>query len=110
MRMYPPARRAAAALPPSSSCTADRTESRKYVSSWRARKSFAPCVDWSIRLADTFETAVRPCPSCGTRLEWLEPGTVAGVEYDYYRWCEHGCGLYCYQRSAPAGRRWVKLV
>lgn len=62
------------------------------------------------RIAETIEATVRLCPICGMPLEWLERGTVAGVEYDYYRWCDNGCGLYCYQRSAPAGRRWVKLV
>ena len=62
------------------------------------------------RISEMIETTARPCPSCGTPLEWLERGAVAGVEYDYYRWCEKGCGLFCYQRSAPAGRRWVKLV
>jgi len=62
------------------------------------------------RISEMIETTARSCPSCGTPLEWLERGAVAGVEYDYYRWCEKGCGLFCYQRSAPAGRRWVKLV
>jgi DNA-binding response OmpR family regulator len=42
----------------------------------------------------------RNCPSCGGPLEWLERGTIGGVEYDYYRWCARACGLYCYDRTA----------
>ena len=38
----------------------------------------------------------RPCPSCGGALEWLETGQLNGFEYEYYRWCAAGCGLYCY--------------
>jgi DNA-binding NtrC family response regulator len=73
------------------------------------RKS-ADLMEHAGRIADTIDKAARTCPSCGKPLEWLERGTVAGVEYDYFRWCDNGCGLYCYQRSAPADRRWVKLV
>lgn len=49
----------------------------------------------------------RLCPQCGVPLRWLERGTISGVEYDYYRWCVNGCGLFCYDRTA---RDWVKLV
>jgi CheY-like chemotaxis protein len=49
----------------------------------------------------------RPCPNCASRLEWLERGTIGGVEYDYYHWCLNGCGLYCYDRRAAD---WVKLA
>jgi hypothetical protein len=42
----------------------------------------------------------RNCPQCGGPLEWLERGTIGGVEYDYYRWCARACGLYCYDRTA----------
>jgi DNA-binding response OmpR family regulator len=42
----------------------------------------------------------RNCPGCGGLLEWLERGTIGGVEYDYYRWCAKACGLYCYDRTA----------
>ena len=52
----------------------------------------------------------RPCPSCGAALEWLECAVLDGLEYDYYRWCRNGCGLYSYQRSAMPGRHWIKLV
>jgi DNA-binding response OmpR family regulator len=41
----------------------------------------------------------RDCPECGTPLEWLERGTIGGIEYDYYRWCVKRCGLYCYDRT-----------
>ena len=49
----------------------------------------------------------RACPTCGSDLEWLERGTIGGVEYDYYRWCLKGCGLYCYDRRAGG---WIKLA
>jgi CheY-like chemotaxis protein len=49
----------------------------------------------------------RRCPSCARALQWLETGRIDGVEYDYYHWCDRGCGLYCYDL---AGRRWVKLA
>jgi DNA-binding response OmpR family regulator len=51
--------------------------------------------------------AVRACPGCGESLEWVERGRLLGVEYDYYRWCVNGCGLYCYERRAE---RWIKLA
>jgi response regulator RpfG family c-di-GMP phosphodiesterase len=41
----------------------------------------------------------RDCPECGAPLEWLERGTIGGIEYDYYRWCLKACGLYCYDRT-----------
>ena len=49
----------------------------------------------------------RTCPGCATRLEWVEQASIAGVAYDYYRWCLKGCGLYCFDRSRAA---WVKLA
>jgi CheY-like chemotaxis protein len=49
----------------------------------------------------------RNCPDCGGPLEWLERGTIGGVEYDYYRWCAKGCGLHCYDRNAG---KFVKLA
>jgi response regulator RpfG family c-di-GMP phosphodiesterase len=49
----------------------------------------------------------RCCPGCGRRLEFIERTRIRGVEYDYYRWCGQGCGLYCFDRSAA---RWVKLA
>lgn len=51
--------------------------------------------------------ATRSCPKCGKRLEWIEHGRLNGVEYDYYRWCTTGCGLYCYERRAET---WIKLA
>jgi hypothetical protein len=51
--------------------------------------------------------ATRGCPACGGALSWIEKGRIGGVEYDYYRWCQHGCGLYCYD---CAGAKWVKLA
>ena len=49
----------------------------------------------------------RPCPKCGSMLFWIERGRLAGVEYDYFRWCRSGCGLYCFDRSENT---WVKLT
>jgi CheY-like chemotaxis protein len=49
----------------------------------------------------------RRCPQCAAPLEWIERGRLYGLEYDYYRWCQRGCGLYCYERQ---GRKWVKLA
>jgi CheY-like chemotaxis protein len=57
--------------------------------------------------ADVSDVKDRPCPSCGSPLEWLERGRIGGLEYDYYRWCRQGCGLQCYDLTAG---RWVKLV
>jgi Response regulator containing CheY-like receiver, AAA-type ATPase, and DNA-binding domains len=51
--------------------------------------------------------ATRSCPKCGKRLEWIEHGRLNGVDYDYYRWCTTGCGLYCYERRAET---WIKLA
>src|SRR3954469_8786656 len=53
------------------------------------------------------DNLVRQCPDCGNPLEWIERGRIGGAEYDYYRWCFKGCGLFCYDRDA---RKWVKLA
>ena len=47
----------------------------------------------------------RACPRCGVRLAWVETGRLGGIVYDYYRWCQSGCGLYCYNRSVGAFER-----
>ena len=52
-------------------------------------------------------SAIRACPGCGQSLEWIESGRLLGVEYDYYRWCVNGCGLYCYELRVDS---WVKLA
>lgn len=49
----------------------------------------------------------RRCPECRRTLDWIERGRLGGTEYDYYRWCRGGCGLYCFDRSAGA---WVRLA
>ena len=49
----------------------------------------------------------RTCPECGGGLEWLERGTIDGIEYDYYRRCAKACGLYCYDRT---GAEFQKLA
>ena len=53
------------------------------------------------------EAALRRCPNCAVALAWIERGRIGGVEYDYYRWCENGCGLFCYDREAT---KWVRLA
>jgi DNA-binding response OmpR family regulator len=53
------------------------------------------------------DTLGRQCPECSSPLEWIERGRIGGAEYDYYRWCLKGCGLFCYDRD---GRKWVKLA
>ncbi len=40
----------------------------------------------------------RRCPTCGSLLEWIESGTIEGVEYDYFHRCARGCGLFCFER------------
>ena len=49
----------------------------------------------------------RDCPRCGSSLDWLARVRIGDVEYDYYRWCRKGCGLYCYDRGA---RDWIKVA
>lgn len=49
----------------------------------------------------------RYCPHCGALLAWVESAELAGDTYDYYRWCENQCGLFCYARR---GRQWIKLI
>jgi CheY-like chemotaxis protein len=51
--------------------------------------------------------SARDCPQCGRPLEWIERGRIGGTEFDYYRWCGKGCGLFCYDGDA---RKWVKLA
>ena len=49
----------------------------------------------------------RVCPQCSTPLVWLERQRLEGIEYDYYRPCPTGCGLYCFDSAAA---RWVTLA
>jgi DNA-binding response OmpR family regulator len=58
-------------------------------------------------LAAAVESRRRLCPQCANALDWIERGRIGGSEYDYYRWCLKGCGLYCYDRHAS---KWVKLA
>jgi DNA-binding response OmpR family regulator len=57
--------------------------------------------------AERVDLQNRRCPGCGRKLEWIERGTIGGIEYDYFRWCTHGCGLYCFNRRNGA---WLKLA
>jgi len=58
-------------------------------------------------IATGLESGVRSCPKCSTSLDWAERGTIAGVTYDYFRWCPRGCGLFCYNRDS---NQWIKLA
>jgi CheY-like chemotaxis protein len=42
------------------------------------------------------ELQSRFCPTCNHPLEWSERRTLNGVTFDYYQWCVHRCGLYCF--------------
>lgn len=48
-----------------------------------------------------------PCPKCGAALMWTERRKLRGVSFDYYRPCENGCGIFCYNVSE---RRFVPLA
>jgi DNA-binding response OmpR family regulator len=47
------------------------------------------------------------CPDCSATLQWIERGSIAGTEYDFYRWCRNGCGLFCFDRTANS---WIRLT
>jgi hypothetical protein len=51
--------------------------------------------------------AARRCPACSRPLVYIETGRIGGVLYEYFHWCEGGCGLYCFDRDAG---RFVKLA
>jgi DNA-binding response OmpR family regulator len=53
------------------------------------------------------DTGSRRCPICRNGLDWIERGQLDGQEFDYYRWCASGCGLYCFNRTR---RSWIKLA
>jgi CheY-like chemotaxis protein len=39
------------------------------------------------------------CPQCLEPLTWLDTGMMEGREFEYYDWCERGCGLYCFDTA-----------
>ena len=47
------------------------------------------------------------CPQCCEPLTWIERGRIEAREFDYYHWCAHGCGLYCFDVAA---HKWTRLV
>jgi CheY-like chemotaxis protein len=51
--------------------------------------------------------ATRLCPKCDHALALIERGQIGSIDYEYYRWCERGCGLYCFDCAA---QKWVKLA
>ena len=80
----------------------------------RARREESPAFERAspvARAVDAVDAAARQahrrCPGCAGPLEFVERGRLYGIEYDYYRWCPEGCGLYCYDCGAKA---WVKLA
>ena len=42
------------------------------------------------------------CPGCIEPLRWIETGTIDGRSFEYYDWCERGCGLYCFDAVTGA--------
>jgi CheY-like chemotaxis protein len=53
------------------------------------------------------QSAPPRCPKCGAALAWTERRKLRGVSFDYYRPCENGCGIFCYNVSE---RRFVPLA
>jgi CheY-like chemotaxis protein len=41
----------------------------------------------------------RGCPGCGEPLVWVESCDLRQGRYDYYQWCQQGCGLFCFNGS-----------
>jgi CheY-like chemotaxis protein len=60
-----------------------------------------------VRGAEHTDAATRLCPKCDHALALIERGRIGDIEYEYYRWCERGCGLYCFDCAA---QKWVKLA
>jgi CheY-like chemotaxis protein len=83
--------------------------SRALIGQARALREAAPCEPArAVEIVPVpASREARRCPACAGPLEWIERGRLYGIEYDYYRWCQKGCGLYCYDCSASA---WVKLA
>jgi DNA-binding response OmpR family regulator len=72
----------------------------------RLRDKSADLLQRSAEIDAALDDRTRRCPACDSPLEWLERGTIGGIEYDYYRWCANACGLYCFDRGAG---RFLKL-
>jgi DNA-binding response OmpR family regulator len=49
----------------------------------------------------------RECPTCRTAFEFIEVRRLDGSEFEYFKPCRHGCGLFCYDRER---RRLVTLI
>lgn len=49
----------------------------------------------------------RSCPYCGRPLRFSEQRHLDGTTFDYYRPCEKGCGLYCWDHSQ---RKMITLI
>lgn len=45
------------------------------------------------------------CPQCLEPLRWSDTGTLDQREYEYYDWCQRGCGLYCFDTATGAAIR-----
>lgn len=45
------------------------------------------------------------CPQCLEPLHWRDTGVMEGRQFDYYDWCERGCGLYCFDAQTGASLR-----
>jgi DNA-binding response OmpR family regulator len=49
----------------------------------------------------------RRCPRCNDLLSWVDRGSIAGREFDYFDWCAGGCGLHCYDLGMKV---WLRLA
>jgi DNA-binding response OmpR family regulator len=72
----------------------------------RARTRLAHLLAKSTELrgqaSDTVTTAPSRsarCPQCMEPLRWVDRGTIEGRFFEYYDWCERGCGLYCFHAT-----------
>jgi DNA-binding response OmpR family regulator len=46
-------------------------------------------------LVTTASSRQARCPECLEPLRWIEGGVMDGRHFEYFDWCERGCGLYC---------------
>jgi DNA-binding response OmpR family regulator len=78
---------------------------------FRVNETPAPAAEGASRRAwvteDRLANRRRRCPRCSGALAWTDRGRLGGAQYDYYRECANGCGLYCYD---CASTKWLKLA
>jgi DNA-binding response OmpR family regulator len=87
-----------AAIAHSAALRARSVEATTKVVELRERSAALIAKSQVLRPAPATDKRHRKCPGCGEGLQWLETGKLERVTYDYYRWCDNGCGLYCFNR------------